>query len=333
MKKFLTILLFVIPALVFAQADSGVKKINNPDSPVRQIKSGIIKDTLHDTVKQKKVIITIRKDTVIIQKDTTSLSRNVISPDSLRKDTFAANLPQNTIIHSPTNVNDDLMPGEPRIAIKKDELFYALVGIALFLAFIKVAFPENFQNLFRLFFQTSYIPKQTKEQLGQGYLASLLLNLLFVTTGGLFISLLALQYHWLSIPFWRLAAYCTVLLAALYLTKFAFISFAGWVFNAKEAASTYSLIVFLINKVMGILLLPLSVFLAFSNEDIQKVIITIAACLAVFLLIYRYTMSLTIITKNLKINSIHFFIYLCAVEIMPMLIIYKVLFIQIGKTN
>lgn len=158
-----------------------------------------------------------------------------------------------------------------------------------------------------------------------------MMNLFFIITGGLFIALLGVQYRWVAIPFWWLALYCTVILACVYLAKFLVISFAGWVSNSMEAASTYSFIVFLINKILGLILLPIVILMAFADENIRNISVTVAACIAAFLLFYRYAVSLTIIRRNLKISPLHFFIYLCAVEIMPMLVIYKVLFSQTGK--
>jgi Domain of unknown function (DUF4271) len=111
------------------------------------------------------------------------------------------------------------------------------------------------------------------------------------------------------------------------------IQFTGWVFNARESASTYSFIVFLINKMIGVALLPLILLLAFSSGHVWDISITLAAGLVILLLVFRYIISLRIIRGTLNINPLHFFIYLCAVELMPMLIIYKVLFNFTGKSN
>src|SRR5205823_14597469 len=102
---------------------------------------------------------------------------------------------------------------------------------------------------------------------------------------------------------------------------------------ARAQASTYGFIVFLINKVIGIVLLPLLLLLAFSSSSVQEITLTIAACVVVLLLVFRYIVSLTIIRNTLSVHPLHFFIYLCAVELMPMLILYKVLFSYVGKSN
>jgi hypothetical protein len=187
--------------------------------------------------------------------------------------------------------------------------------------------------MFRLMFQASFRQKQTREQMMQEIFPSLLMNILFVLVGGLFIALIAQIYQWLKIPFWLLTLYCITLLSLIYIFKYLVIQFMGWVFNAREQASTYGFIVFLINKVIALVLLPLLLLLAFSSGSIQQVTLTVAGCAVIILLIFRYIVSLTIIRSTLSVHPLHFFIYLCAVELMPMLILYKVLFSYIGKSN
>jgi hypothetical protein len=181
-------------------------------------------------------------------------------------------------------------------------------------------------------FQASFRQKQTREQMMQQVLPSLFMNILFILVAGLFISLLATYNHWLNISFWLLTVYTITVLALIYIFKYIFLKFMGWVFNASEQASTYGFIVFLVNKVIGLALLPLLLLLAFSGGVIQEVALTLGASVVVLLLIFRYIVSLTIIRRALSVHPLHFFIYLCAVELMPMLILYKVLFSFAGKS-
>lgn len=167
----------------------------------------------------------------------------------------------------------------------------------------------------------------------QETLPSLLMNILFILVGGLFVALIASYYGWLQNSFWWLTLYSVTVLALVYMFKYLVIQFTGWVFNAKEPASTYSFIVFLINKMIGVILLPLLLLLAFSGGQVWDIAITLAAGVVILLFIFRYIISLRIIRGTLNINPLHFFIYLCAVELMPMLIIYKVLFNFTGKSN
>ena len=213
----------------------------------------------------------------------------------------------------------------------KDELFYLLTGLIFLVAFIKLVFPKYFQNLFLLSFQTSFRQRQTREQLLQDNLASLMMNILFFISGGIYIGLIAESTGYSTMSFWELLLVCSLLLSSIYAVKFLFLRFAGWIFNVKTASNTYIFIVFMINKIIGILLIPFLLILAFSSAAIVQTATIISLILVGILLLYRYLISLGTIRQDLKVNALHFFLYLCAVEVLPLLLIYKILFNYIGN--
>jgi hypothetical protein len=208
----------------------------------------------------------------------------------------------------------------------KDTTFYLLVGLLFFVAFIRLLFPKYFQNTFRLFFQTTFRQKQTRDQLLQQGLGSLLLNLLFFFSAAIYLALV-LQYYKLTVfPFWQLLLYSCLALLALYIGKFLFLMFAGWVFNVKEGAVTYIFIVFLINKIIGVMLIPFILLIAFSDAQVVDAAVTASVILIALLFFYRYFVSLKSFRRDLHINPFHFFLYLCGVEIVPLLVIGKAVF-------
>lgn len=207
----------------------------------------------------------------------------------------------------------------------KDELFYLMAGVIFIMAFIRLTFSKYFRNLFLLFFQTSIRQKQTRDQLLQDNLASLLMNFLFVISGGLYITLLVRYKNWTDISFWWLAAGAAAVLLLVYLSKYLFLLFTGWVFNTKEAAGSYVFVVFLVNKVLGVLLIPFLLILAFAGPDLVNISITLSVGMICLLLGYRYWVSFLAIRNKLKVNALHFLLYLCAVELLPLALICKVL--------
>ncbi|MFC4232300.1 DUF4271 domain-containing protein [Parasediminibacterium paludis] len=217
-------------------------------------------------------------------------------------------------------------------ANKKEELFYMLATALLLVGFVKIVFPKYFNNMFSLFFQTTLRSKQTREQLLQNKLASLLMNMLFIASGGIYIALVVKLRGWVSVDFWWLIAYASAILAIIYTTKYLFLQFSGWVFNTKEAAQTYTFIVFLSNKIMAVALLPFLILLSFNNGQIAEITYTISIFLIAGMLLYRYLVSLSSVRKDLSINPLHFFLYLCTIEILPLLIIYKAAFNYIGTS-
>ncbi len=212
---------------------------------------------------------------------------------------------------------------ELRIATNFDGRFYLLIGMLFYLAFIKVTFPKYFSNLFQLIFQSPVRQKQTREQLQQNNLAALFSNILFILNASIFVSLLAVKNAWVDFSLYTCIAYSAALFAGLYVFKFLFLWFSGWLFGQTEAIGNYSFIVFLTNKVMGVFLIPAILLLAFSPISVQDFAYNIALIVISILFVYRYLISFSIVRTSLKVSAFHFFLYLCTCEVLPMFVLYK----------
>lgn len=312
----------------FGQTDT-VNRTQVPETTrTRLVDSPAIPLPARDTVRKppiRRVVIAVdslQTDTLAIIRDSTLVRDSLVAPTGTDTTTYGqyAVHPYLPLLAPPVYRLIDY-----RKRSNKDELFYLMAGVVACLAFIKVVFPRYFRNLFLLFFQTSLRQKQTREQLLQDNLASLLTNLLFVITAGLFAALVIRNQGWLSMPFWWLALYGSGLLAMVYTGKYLFLLFAGWVFNTREATGAYIFIVFLVNKVAAILLLPFLLVYAFAGETLAGIALTVVLGLMALLVLYRYLVSFGAIRSNLKVNALHFFLYLCAVEILPIMLMYKLL--------
>src|SRR5574343_759702 len=261
-------------------------------------------------------------------------NRRIQQPPEMQQDTFRTDtstykkIAQNPYL--PLNQPPVFMLLDYKDTQSKDALFYTVIFFFFFMGFIKNVFPRYFQNLFRLFFQTSLRQKQTKDQLEQDGQASLMINLFFLLSAGLFITLMIQQYQWLDMPYWILYAYSTAVLAIIYFGKYLFVSFAGWVFNNSQSASSYLFLVAVVNRIMGVVLLPLIVVMAFAEAPIAIIALTISFGVVTLLFFYRYIVSFGILRSELQVNPFHFFLYLCAVEILPMALIYKLLVENLG---
>ena len=224
------------------------------------------------------------------------------------------------------------LPAQPRAQSGKDMFFYVLLGLFFYFAAVKTLFPKYLNNLVYIFLRITLRQQQLREQLLQTPLPSLLLNIFFLLVGGLYASLLLDYYHYRANDnFWIQSLYCVAILALIYIGKFVLLKFTGWVFNLSKATDTYIFIVFLVNKMLGILLLPFLVLIAFYGGQAQQVFVTLSLILIVVLFAYRFIFSFGPIRAEIKVNPFHFFIYLCAFEIAPLLLIYKVLLSVLGN--
>lgn len=215
-----------------------------------------------------------------------------------------------------------------------ESLFYFLVGVLFYFACIKLFFGKYLDNLITLFFRATMRQQQIREQLLQTPLPSLLLNILFVISAGLYLALLARYYQFdLFGGFWATVLYGIAFVSAVYIGKYLVLEIAGWIFNIRSATGTYIFIVFLVNKMIGIFLLPFIVFMAFPNRVLLPVLVSISYAMLVVMFGYRFLNSFRPIRNEIKVNRFHFFIYLCAFEIAPLLLIYKVLLAFVKSSN
>jgi hypothetical protein len=216
----------------------------------------------------------------------------------------------------------------------KDAIFYSTIALLIFFALIKNAFTRYMGDLFKTFFRTGVNQKQTKDQLLQSPLPSLLLNLFFVLSIGMFLALL-LQYFKLGLDFnfWWLYLYCVLALISIYLIKFLSLKLLGWIFQVSESIDAYIFIVFTTNKVIGIALLPFIILLSFTYGVVNEAAMSLSIMVVSALIIYRFFLSYVSIRRQIRVGFFHFLLYLIAFEIIPLLLINKLLFSILGETS
>jgi hypothetical protein len=214
----------------------------------------------------------------------------------------------------------------------KDVLFYGIIGLLFLYAFLIQIAPQYIAKLFSQFSQSSLRLMQNREQLLQNSVASFIMNIGFVMSFSMMATLVIFNAHLLPINFWEGFFYMCLFFLGLYIGKYICLTIAGYVFNTIELVETYIFVVFMINKVLGILLIPFIGILAFATPILHPFAIVGAGSLMVLLILYRYLFSLTSVRNKLHISSFHFFLYLCAFELIPLLILYKLIVQYFGGT-
>lgn len=209
----------------------------------------------------------------------------------------------------------------------KDVVFYTVMALLLFFAFAKAAFDRYLQDLYSAYFRTTMRQKQVKEQLQQSPLPSLAFNLFFILSGAVFAALLVQQFGYAGrLPFGWLALYAATGIGAVYGGKFLLLKFFGWVLQLTDATDAYLFVVFSTNKILGIFLLPFTVLLAFAGEDMVPVAVSLSVIVVVALIAYRYFLAFISVNHLVRLNAFHFILYLAAFEVLPVLLINKLLF-------
>ncbi len=262
------------------------------------------------------------------QVDSSLLAKPVVSYDSV----LARFLSNHTFLKAA--LKGGALVISPRKDNSRDYLFYLVAGMALMLGCLRYFYARYFTTLFRVFFNSSLRQSQLTDQLLQAKLPSLLFNIFFVIAGGFFIFLMLTYYSWTetNVNWWLFLPACIAAVAIIYTVKYFTLKFTGWVTSYKSPADTYIFIVFLVNKIIGILLVPVIVLIAFSQSGIMKVTMIAAFFVVAILLIFRFFRSYGLLQGQLRLSRTHFFLYIMGVEILPILMIYKGLMIYLNKS-
>lgn len=331
MKYLFIIIVFIISFNALnAQQDSGI--LPRQDSQGQTHKKAVLNKTIKTSKQNIKTQDSIKIEDST-QNDTAHAKAVPLINDSLKNDSI------NKKKKSPLNNYDSVLEttgipvfGKPKfmltpekIPLEKNELFYAIAGVIFLLALVKKVFPNYLQNTFGLFLQTTGVNTNTKYIAHQNGPAFILMQLVFVFCTAIYFTLISSLYLHIDYSFFETLLFSIVFIGGVYLAKDLAIKFLGWVFNLKAEAKVYLLYVFLVNRVLAISLIPVILVLAFSQNNISYFALIVSFILLAVSLIYRYFLTIKTIQPKLQAKTIQIFLYLCTVEFLPIVLLYKLI--------
>ena len=318
MKPVLFLLLnIILPAVLYAQ-------ITNDSNKVKSIAVQAQLPGDSNLVKLSAVPAPLTNDSILVKPFVKP------GPAAVYQQTLELLLKNNIFLIS--NATPVATANQERKSSQTEFKFYILLGTILFLSFLRFFYTRYFNNLFRVFFNTSLRQGQLTDQLLQAKLASMLFNLFFAVTGGLYIYFLLSYHGWISGENSLLTLSMSVgILALIYFIKFLTLKFTGWLTDYKDVADTYLFIIFLINKILSILLVPFIVVLAFSLPVIKSIAATISLLMIALLFLLRFLRSYGLLKHQIKVGWFHFLLFIIGIEVLPILLIYKGLVVLLNK--
>jgi hypothetical protein len=355
-KRFLY---FTLLFIIFSGSTIGYSQVGNDSSkrvqvdtlkPLKQKNNSTISDTVRKKARTDTSRI-IRKQKATVATDSLTKTNSEISIAGNDSASVAPvpfiNSPNDTAlmiskisIINYRRISDDLLSRNKFINVKdeplfliedardfngKEFLFYTLCVIVLILGLFRTFYSQYFNNLFRVFFNTSLRQTQLTDQLMQAKLPSFILNIFFVLAAGIYVWLLFMHFHPPRLISKRLLLpFCIVGVAILYFLKFCILKFMGWISDIRPVTDNYIFVIFLINKITGILLVPFIIVLAFSMPQWINTVATVSLLVLGLFFLSRYVKSYGVIEKKMPLNPFHFIIYIVGAEILPLAVIYKV---------
>ena len=215
---------------------------------------------------------------------------------------------------------------KPRLFNNRTKDFYVLISLCLMLGLIRYGNPKYFNGLLHAFWNPTLSSRQLKDQIQATRLSNVLMNIFFTMSAGTYIYYVIYVSQRTGImPPSMLLALLIGGMMAIYLGKYAVIRFSGWAFKLEGITDFYLFNVFLINKIMAIALLPFIVLFAFAAHAYTQPRLIVSFVLIGVLLINRYTRSWQVFGSFFQFSKFHFFMYLCASELLPLAVLMKLL--------
>ena len=206
--------------------------------------------------------------------------------------------------------------------------FYLLLLLCLMLGIIRFIDQRYFVNLWMAFWNPTLSNRQLKDQLQGAGLPNLLMNIFFTISEGAYIYYVVKFYtpnHSGVIPSSLLIIMLIAGTAIIYSSKYAAVRFSGWAFRLEGVTEHYLFNVFLINKILSVILIPFIIILAFADKDVAQQMIIVSFIISGILLLNRYVRSWQVFGSFFQYSKFHFFMYLCASELLPLAVLMKLL--------
>jgi hypothetical protein len=201
-------------------------------------------------------------------------------------------------------------------------LLFILMGITI----IHVFYRKIFKQLFNAYINLAVTNQVVRDENILVQRASILLNVIFYASAGLFLYFLSVRFHWTNTIFnegilrFFFFAFITAVFFSL---KMLLLKFLSSVFEIEKQVSVYIFSIFLTNNVLGILMVPLMALLAYVSWNFSHYFVY--ASLGMVLLAFAYLLyrAIRITATMQKFSMYYLFLYFCSLEIAPILVIIK----------
>jgi len=215
-------------------------------------------------------------------------------------------------------VAEKIIPRAPsKPASRGFQIFFMLLSL-LFLIFIVNVERSFVRDLWRVISNENYSSLHHRNQ--RNTMRQILLMMgytVFIIQAGLFI------YHALRIYQYRVSLLDNIwaaiaLVLGIYIIRHAVIRYLRWLFNNEKELTLFGFDISIFNTMVGLVLLPINILIIFGPENIHKplVIIGIIAIGGAYLM--RQLRWLLTARQLIAHSLFLFFVYLCAVEILPL---------------
>lgn len=258
-----------------------------------------------------------------------SIARYYLFPDSLRKNQFIAHIYKDNLSNlisfscSACSTIVSLQSGQARKG-RETWVIVVIIFLLFYTAFINIFLNKDLSSVIQSYYNNNALSQADKEG---GFINSwtvIALFLLFCGAFGLMLYQLTV-YKNLSYPISGLQLFgaLSVGVALLFMLKYLILRFLGFIFNINGLVSQYVAILNLTYFNIAFVLLTTAISFSLLARVFIPVLLTSTLVLIAIIFAWQYLRNSVNIISNIRFHKIYLFIYLCALEICPVLILIK----------
>ncbi len=184
------------------------------------------------------------------------------------------------------------------------------------------------QNAYQALLSDNALRQIHRDQIGWGNFGQLALYGLFWLNMGIFAFLMFYRFSGQS-PYGQFATFllCVGGVSLAFLIKHAILYVMASVFPIAKEIKLYNYIIMTGGIFLSLVLLPLNIFIAYSPDSLKEIFIFAAFGIIGLVYLMRSLRSLSVASPFLMTDQFHFLLYLCAVEIAPITVLVKLLYL------
>jgi len=222
----------------------------------------------------------------------------------------------------------NLKPKHPApLAIERqssDWITLIFLACLFILAWLQTAYSKRMSQIFQAVAQPHHLNQLERE--GNLFKERITLGLGFIyyTISSIFVFLIVRQFFGMPAGLSNLS-FTAIVFVGLFLyqsLKTGIIFVTGFIFDTREAARQYQLNIMIFNYMIGVILFPVAIITFYWSSTF---LLTSGIIIISLLILYRLFRGILTGFTNKSYNLFYLFLYLCTLEILPLLLLFKVI--------
>lgn len=299
--------------------------------------STIEQDTLSTTILAEKVLFTVpyrctlNRDSlkaamrkVVFEIDTIPKGLNLIATES-SKDTTLNVSPQYTeSIFTHHLLSTKKIELKPKLYEQQNWMLMTFLSMLLLIGILRVFYQKKFNLFINAFISKRFSNQIIREENALTQSTSVVLSIVFFVSISLFFYLVSKHFNKYLLGYNDIQNFLAILIICVcfYFIKLFFNKLGGYIFKINKETDEYIFNQFLVIQILGLMLTIWCILLNYSTNFNKEIIIYGGFATLTLGFIVRMIKNLGIVNMN-TYSPVYIFLYLCTLEILPLLIIIK----------